>query len=56
VNGLGFKDGKIIAVHNGYIPDTKEAIDEYKKQYADYWATKMGSNDFSLEESNDFEN
>jgi hypothetical protein len=56
VNGLGYKDGKIIAVHNGYIPDTKEAIDEYKKQYADYWATKMGSNDFSLEESNDFEN
>jgi hypothetical protein len=57
VNGLGFKDGKIIAVHNGYIPDTKEAMDKYKKEYADYWATKMGGNDFSLEESKepDFE-
>jgi hypothetical protein len=57
VNGLGFKDGKIIAVHNGYISDTKESIDKYKKEYADYWATKMGGNDFSLEESKepDFE-
>jgi len=57
VNGLGYKDGKIIAVHNGYISDTKESIDRYKKEYADYWATKMGGNDFSLEESkeSDFE-
>jgi len=51
VNGLGYKDGKIIAVHNGYISDTKESIDKYKKEYADYWATKMGGNDFSLEDS-----
>jgi len=51
VNGLGYKDSKIIAVHNGYIADTKEAIDKYKKEFADYWATKMGGNDFSLEES-----
>ena len=51
VNGLGYKDSKIIAVHNGYIADTKESIDKYKKEFADYWATKMGGNDFSLEES-----
>jgi hypothetical protein len=51
VSGLGYKDGKIIAVHNGYISDTKESIDKYKKEYADYWATKMGGNDFSLEDS-----
>lgn len=51
VNGLGYKDSKIIAVHNGYIMDTKEALDKYKKEYANYWATKMGGNDFSLEES-----
>lgn len=51
VNGLGYKDSKIIAVHNGYIPDTKEAMDKYKKEFADYWATKMGGNDFSLEET-----
>jgi hypothetical protein len=57
VNGLGYKDGKIIAVHNGYIADTKEAIDKYKKEYADYWGAKMGGYEFSLEESNepDFE-
>lgn len=51
VNGLGYKDSKIIAVHNGYISDTKEAIDKYKKEFADYWAVKMGGNDFALEES-----
>jgi hypothetical protein len=51
VNGLGYKDSKIIAVHNGYITDTKEALDKYKKDYSDYWATKMGGNEFTLEES-----
>lgn len=51
INGLGFKDGKIIAVHNGYVPDTKEGIDKYKKEFADYWALKMGGNDFTLAES-----
>lgn len=51
VNGLGFKDGKIIAVHNGYITDTKESIDKYKKEYTEYWATKMGGYEFTLEES-----
>jgi hypothetical protein len=57
VNGLGYKDSKIIAVHNGYISDTKESLDKYKKEFSDYWATKMGGNDFSLEESKepDFE-
>ena len=51
VNGLGYKDGKIIAVHNGYIPDTKEALDKYKEEYASYWVEKMGSDDFSLVET-----
>jgi hypothetical protein len=31
VNGLGYKDGKLIVVHNGYIADTKEALEQYKK-------------------------
>jgi hypothetical protein len=53
VNGLGYKDGKIIAVHNGYISDTKESIDKYKKEFADYWASKMDGGDFILEESSD---
>jgi len=51
VNGLGYKDSKIIAVHNGYISDTKEALDKYKKEYSEYWETKMGGGEFSLEES-----
>jgi hypothetical protein len=50
VNGLGFKDGKIIAVHNGYIDDTKEALDEYKSQYSGFWKSKLGG-DFELKES-----
>ncbi len=51
VNGLGYKDSKIIAVHNGYIRDTKEALDKYKEEYADYWVEKMGGVDFTLSES-----
>ena len=37
VNGLAYRDGKIIAVPQGYIHDTKEALDDYKKNYSDYW-------------------
>ena len=37
VNGIAFKDGKIIAVPQGYIADTKEALEKYKKQYSSYW-------------------
>jgi hypothetical protein len=51
VNGLGYKDGKIIAVHNGYIADTKESLDKYKKEFSDYWVQKIGGNDFSLVET-----
>ena len=51
INGLGFKDGKVIAVHNGYIQDTKEALDKYKEEYASYWIEKMGGLDFTLTES-----
>jgi hypothetical protein len=62
VSGLGYKDGKIIAVHNGYISDSKEALDKYKKEYSEYWSEKMGSSNFDLTESEgidigvDFEN
>lgn len=55
VNGLGFKDGKIVAVHNGYISDTKESLEKYKKEFSDYWETKMGGSEFTLEESQDNE-
>ena len=47
VNGLGYKDGKLIAVHNGYISDGKESLDDYKKQYSSYWSNKLGG-DFKL--------
>lgn len=50
VNGLGYKDGKIIAVHNGYIPDTKESLDEYKERFSSYWSEKLGG-DFKLSET-----
>jgi len=42
INGLSFKDGKVIAVHNGFIDDTKEALDKYKKEYSEYWNKIMG--------------
>jgi len=51
VNGLGYKDGKIIAVHNGYIPDTKESLEEYKEKYSTYWTNKLGGGDFKLTET-----
>ena len=53
VNGIAFKDGKIIAVPHGYIADTKEALDKYKKEYSDYWETRLGYSDYSLDESTD---
>ena len=53
VNGLTYKDGKIIAVHNGYIPDTKEAEEEYKKKYSEFWSQKLGG-DFDLVESTSY--
>ena len=52
INGLAYKDGKIIAVPQGFINDTKEDLDEYKKQYSDYWNKILGgSGDFELSES-----
>ena len=53
VNGIAYKDGKIIAVPHGYISDTKEALDKYKKEYSDYWETRLGYSDYSLDESTD---
>lgn len=49
VNGISYKDGKIIAVPQGYISDTKEALDEYKKQYSEYWNKILGTEgDYNL--------
>jgi len=52
VNGLGYKDGKIIAVPQGYISDTKEALEQYKKQYSNYWnAILSGTGEILIDES-----
>jgi len=45
INGLGYKDGKVIAVHNGFIDDTKESLELYKKNYSSFWNEKLGNND-----------
>lgn len=54
VNGLGYKDGKIIAVPHGYIADTKESLDKYKKEYSGYWnAILSGTGEITYDESED---
>lgn len=52
VNGVAYKDGKIISVPQGFIDDTKESLDRYKKEYSDYWNTILGGEgDFVLTET-----
>jgi hypothetical protein len=52
VNGLSFKDGKIIAVPHGYIRDTKEDLDKYKKEYSGYWnAILNGTGEITFNET-----
>ena len=54
INGLAYKDGKIIATPQGFIEDSKESIEQYKKQYSDYWNKILGgTGDFELSESLD---
>jgi len=49
VNGLAYKDGRFIAVPQGFILDTKEALEEYKKQYSEYWNEILGgTGDFTV--------
>jgi hypothetical protein len=43
INGIEYKDGKIIAVPQGFISDTKDDIDEYKEKYSEYWNKILGS-------------
>jgi hypothetical protein len=37
VNGIGYQDGKVIVTPHDFIDDSKEAENEYKAKYADYW-------------------
>lgn len=48
--GVSYKDGKVIAVHNGFIDDTKEALEDYKTKYSEMWKDLLGE-DFAFEES-----
>lgn len=36
--GISYKDGKIISTPHGFISDTKESLEEYKKQHSNYWS------------------
>ena len=52
MNGLAYKDSKIIAVPHGYIADTKESLDKYKKEYSGYWnAILSGTGEITLDET-----
>jgi hypothetical protein len=51
INGLGYKDGKIIATPQGYIADDKDALENYKKDYSQYWnAILSGTGEIILDE------
>jgi len=58
INGLGYKDGKIIATPQGYIADDKDALEKYKKEYSQYWnAILSGTGEITLDETEEtFEN
>ena len=58
INGLGYKDGKIIATPQGYIADDKDALEKYKKEYSQYWnAILSGTGEIILDETEEtFEN
>jgi hypothetical protein len=52
INGLGYKDGKIIATAQGYIADDKDALEIYKKEYSQYWnAILTGTGEITLDET-----
>jgi hypothetical protein len=37
MNGLGYADCKILATTHGFIEDDVKSVDQYKKDYKDYW-------------------
>ena len=57
INGLGYEDGKIIVTPHGFLAgkeasEEKASIENYKKEYAEYWKDILGvsSIDFELKE------
>ena len=61
INGLGYEDGRIIVTPHGFLAgkdttEEKKSIEQYKKEYADYWKEIIGSDgDFSLIEEKESE-
>ena len=37
MNGLGYADCKILATTHGFIEDDPKSVEQYKKEYKDYW-------------------
>jgi len=48
--------GRVIMTAHGFIDDTKQAIDAYKKQYSKDWLKTLGSTDFDVIIETDEEN
>lgn len=42
VNGISYKDGRIIAVHHGFIGDSAKDVDTYKNEHSSYWNDVLG--------------
>jgi hypothetical protein len=55
VNGIGYEDGKIIVTPHNFIDDTKEAEEQYKREYSEYWADMFIKNGLDIKEGEDFE-
>ena len=62
INGLGYEDGKIIVTPHGFLAgkeaaEEKVSIENYKKEYADYWKDILGvsSIDFELKEEKEID-
>jgi hypothetical protein len=54
VNGIGYEDGKVIVTPHGFIEDTKEAEEAYKKEYSEFWTDMFIKNGLEVQEGEDF--
>ena len=55
VNGIGYEDGKVLVTPHGFIDDTKEAEEEYKKEYSSFWSEMFIKNGLDISSDSDFE-
>lgn len=52
VNGIQYRDGKVIITPQSIIEDTPESLEKYKAQYSEYWSTILGGTDYQISENN----